>query len=571
MIYFIAAWGILSVISWLIGIAIIIGLRADCFDRIGDRIMAAFWLGVVLLANGLLLISLALPLSPIAGLAVAMGVGLPLLCWPAIRAEIYHLWQARSPAMVSAVMGWTVLIAIYMTTKVTWFDTGLYHFGAVRWLSKFGTVPGLALVLNNLGFTSSWFALAAPLTLESVASRVTAVANGWVFLIITCHGFLSLGRWFMGKARITDKFMVIFLGLVLPAMILSPFLETILISSSPDIPVIFLSGIMAWSILAVVNRPQPSGKITDANPWNASLIPLFLALGAIAIKLSALPLLPVALLFYWQRQFPNFRRLLIGCVLSLLLLTPLIVVSIVTSGCPLYPSSMLCVNVPWRVPTEVIDKAVEVITFWEHNFGDIPPGPSRFLWQLWEWLQFSHFNIVMLILMVLSAVLALPTFVLARKQKIYGTPWLLCCSVIGMVFVMVRAPMVRFGLGYFVTIPAIGTAVLSTAYIAKSKWQLDFSGFNIRKYLPQALFVGLGLTAALILFKPAIQARLLLPPKMPSTGLQARQSYDVQYVKPANDNSIKCWDAPIPCTYNELNIRLRNPARGLRGGFIPAE
>ena len=177
----------------------------------------------------------------------------------------------------------------------------------------------------------------------------------------------------------------------------------------------------------------------------------------------------------------------------------------------------------------------------------------------------------MLILILLSAILIVPTYKSARKQKIYGTPWLFCCSAIGIVFIMARAPMIRFGLGYFVMVPAIGAALLGTAYINQSKWQLDFSGVNTRKYLSQALFVGFGLVASLFLLQPSIQARLLVPPAMPSTGVESRQSYDVQYVTPANEDSVKCWDAPIPCTHNELEIRLRNPSRGIRGGFIPAE
>lgn len=571
MIYFLAVWSILSVVSWLVGIALINGLRADCFDRVGDRSIAALWLGVVLLATSLLLISLALPLSPTVGLTVAVGLSLFLLCWAPIRVEIHHLWNMKSPPVLTAIMGFAVLVAAYMTPEVTWFDTGLYHFGAIRWLSEFGTVPGLALVLNNLGFTSSWFALTAPLSIESVASRVSAVTNGWVVLIATCHGFIALWHWFTDTARITDKFILVFLGLVLPALTLTPFLSAILLSSSPDIPVIFLAGIIAWSILTIVNGPQPY-RVAGTSLWDASLIPLLLAIGAVSIKLSALPLLPIAFLFYWQQQFLDLRRLLMGGLVSLLLLSPLMIVSIMTSGCPLYPSSMLCMDVPWRVSTDVIDKAVEIISLWDHNFGDIPPGANRFFWQLWEWLKFSRFNSVMLILMLLSTLFVVPTFRSAYRQRVYGTPWLFGCSLIGMVFIMLRAPMVRFGLGYFVMIPAIGIAVLGTAYFNQLNWRLSrfFSRRSFTSYLSNVFYVGFGLITVLVLLQPTIQARLLLPPTMPSVRVEDKQSYDVQYFKPANDG-VKCWDAPIPCTHKDLKIRLRNPSRGLRAGFLPVE
>ncbi|MEM8614137.1 MAG: hypothetical protein AAGF93_19095, partial [Cyanobacteria bacterium P01_H01_bin.105] len=283
-------------------------------------------------------------------------------------------------------------------------------------------------------------------------------------------------------------------------------------------------------------------------------------------------LLPIAFLFYWQQQFLDLRRLLMGGLVSLLLLSPLMIVSIMTSGCPLYPSSMLCMDVPWRVSTDVIDKAVEIISLWDHNFGDIPPGANRFFWQLWEWLKFSRFNSVMLILMLLSTLFVVPTFRSAYRQRVYGTPWLFGCSLIGMVFIMLRAPMVRFGLGYFVMIPAIGIAVLGTAYFNQLNWRLSrfFSRRSFTSYLSNVFYVGFGLITVLVLLQPTIQARLLLPPTMPSVRVEDKQSYDVQYFKPANDG-VKCWDAPIPCTHKDLKIRLRNPSRGLRAGFLPVE
>lgn len=557
----------------MVGIAIIIRLRADCFDRTGDRLIAALWLGIVLLANGLLLISLGLPLSPVVGLAIAIGVSLLLLSWSPVRAEIQSLWTATSLPVMAMVISCSLLAAVYMTSQVTWFDTGLYHFGAIRWLSEYGTVPGLALLIDNLGFTSSWFALAAPFSVKSIAPRISAMVNGFVFLIFICHGLLALWYWWVGKARIADKFMLIFLGLVLPALLFTPFMSTVLVSSSPDIPVIFLTGIMAWSILTLVNRPDVE-KTNLNSRWDASLIPLLLALGAVSIKLSALPLLPIAFLFYWQRHFLDVRRVLIGSGLSILLLSPLMIVSVMTSGCPFYPSSALCMDVPWRVSTEVASRAIEIIRIWDHNFGDVPPGANRFFLQFWEWLKFARFNVVMLLLLVMSALVMVPTFRAANKQKVYGTPWLFGCSFIGMIFILIRAPMIRFGLGYFVMVPAVATAVLGTAYLAKYHWQLPqyFSRGTIYRPLSKSVFVGVGLMAALIIFQPDIQSRLFLPPAMPTNRVEPRQSNDVRFVTPVSDNSVKCWAAPIPCTpYGNLSIRLRDPSQGIKAGFLPGE
>ena len=570
MLYFIGVWSVLFALTWIIGTALLHGLQANCFKYTCDRVMTAVWLGTVLLADGLLLLSLGLPLSPVVGIALAVGVSGSLLSWTPVRAEIKHTLAAISWPRLLAFLGWAVLISIYMTQQVTWFDTGLYHFGAVRWLSEFGAVPGLALLQNNLGFTSSWFALTAPVNPEALAPRVSAVTNGFVLLIATWQGGIALGRWLTGHARITDKFMGVFSALVLPAMMLTTFLSAILVSSSPDIPVIFLTGIVAWSLLVVANSPQVSDRPT-ATLWDASLIPLILAVGTVSIKLSALPLLPITLLFYWGQQPLNPRRGVVGVMMATLLLLPLMVVSVVTSGCPFYPSSALCLDMPWRLPAEQASDAVEIIRGWDRWFGEMPPEANPVLWRFWQWLRLARLNLVMLLLLVISALSMGLTFRVARKQGVLATPWLFGLSFAGMLFILLRAPLIRFGLGYFVMIPSVAIALLGPHYMATLKWQPVQRLTNLvsARRVSQAALVGLGIVGAINLIQPEVQARLLLPPAMPTAEVEVRQSYDVEYVAPSTDRP-QCWDTPIPCTPNEVSLRLRNPDRGLKAGFIPA-
>ena len=573
MLYFIAVWSILIILSWIVGIALIIGLKANCFDRISDRTMAALWLGMVVLADGLLLLSLGLPLSPINALAVVVGICLLLLAWAPIRTEIQHLWSLKSPLLLAVTTIWSILIAAYMTQRVTWFDTGLYHFASIRWLSEFGTVPGLALLLNNLGFTSSWFALAAPLNTASLAPHATAATNGLIFLVATYHGLIALWYRLTDKARVTDKFILAFIGFVLPALVFTTFLSAVLVSPSPDIPVILLTGTVAWSILTTVNKPRLQTNPIQGNHWDAFLIPLILAAGTVSIKLSALPLLPIAFLFYWSQQIRDLRRLLIGGLIALLFLSPLMIVSIMTSGCPIYPSSILCMDVPWRVPMEDANQALEVIRVWSH-FGPTPPDQNPLLWRLWEWLKFARLNFVLLLLLAVSAFSMAYTFRSARKQGINGTPWLFGLSITGMVFILLRAPMIRFGLGYFVMTPAIMIAVVGSAYLSRRKWQWprlsSKTVFLFKRPVHKLMLAGLGLIGTIILVQPDVRLRLLLPPAMPTAEVQAKQSHDVQYVAPVSDRG-QCWDAPLPCTPDSINIRLRNPARGLKAGFVPAK
>lgn len=571
MFYFIAIWMLLLVPSWLLGTACLRGLQAHSFDRQGDRTMVALWLGIVIWADLLLLVSLKIPLSPGVGVAIVAGSVLLLLWSPSMRAEMAALWPARLGAEVMIGLGWTILVATYMTQQVTWFDTGLYHFGAIRWLSGFGAVPGLALLIEPLGFTSSWFALAAPVNVAALAPRGSAVVNGFLVWLATCHGGLSLWRWLNGQARIADRFLVMFLGGVLPVLGLTRFLSAIVVSPSPDIPVIFLAGVIAWTILMILNHPGRKAGAQISNHWDVYLVPVILAGGAVSIKLSALPLLPIALLFYWGQQPVNLRRFFMGGLVALSLLIPLITVSIVTSGCPFYPSTAFCLDTPWRLPAERAHNAVELIRGWNRWFGSPPAGANPVFWRLWQWLTFARLNLVMLVLLILSVVGMGLTYRVARKHAITGLSWVFALGLAGMVFILLRAPMIRFGLGYFVVIPALAIAILgpvSWGWIWKPKVAGCWQGGMMRR-LTQVRLIALAGILAITLSPPSVRARWLLPPAMPTATVEPKWSHNFVYVSPVGDQ-MRCWDAPLPCSPSKGHIQLRDPDRGLEAGFVPA-
>jgi len=570
MLYFIGVWSLLGGVSWLIGTAVLQGMRADCFDRVGDRTLVALWLGLGLLCQGLLLLSLGFSLSPLVGAAVAIA-SLLLLAWAPVRMDLQKLWQQISWPVVMTIIAWVAVVAAYMARRVTWYDTGLYHYGAIRWLSDYGAVPGLALLLNNFGFTSAWFALAAPLNAAPIASQVSAVTNGFALLMASGQGILVLRRWLSGRARFTDKVMAVFLGLVLPAMTLTSFLSAILLSPSPDIPVIFLTGMVAWSLLMVANPPQASSTATRS--WqNAALIPLFLATAAVSIKLSALPLLPVALLFYWGRRPWSLSRLLVGGIMAIGLMVPFMAVSVTTSGCPFYPSSALCLDLPWRLSAAQADAAANVIKIWDTAFGTPPTDVNPLLWRLWQWLKFARLNVVMLALLMASIGTLGITLRTASKRGIAGLPWLFGLSLLGMAFILLRAPMIRFGLGYFVMIPTLAIALFASSLTRALSRQGPrlFSTQSFHSRMFPAFLVGFGLVGTLHLLPTPLPEALLLPPAMPTTDVEIGQSHDVEYGSPTNERGL-CWDAPIPCAPGDRAIRLRNPDRGIDAGFLPAE
>lgn len=548
------------------GLTVLNSFQIRCFVRRVDRFVVAIWLGLVLLSNGLLALALGTALS--SGVGIGVGIGTLLLAYR-WRNELLQTLQALTLPQWASLLAGMLMLAYYTSQQVTWIDAGLYHFGATRWLAEFGAVPGIALLLDNFGFTSAWFALAAPLSPAIIAPHVSAVTNSFVLLIMILTGLMSLRRCIYGYAQMADWFMAVSLTLTLPILFLTTFMSAILVSPSPDIPVIFLTIMVAWSLLTVINHPGANAQFDTQNLrtqlLDASMVPLILAAGALSIKLTALPLLPVALLFYLTRQSFSLKRLLVGGAVTLLLLLPTITMGAINSGCPFYPVSTLCLDLPWTLSAESANYAAELIRGWNSWFGTPPPGANPLLWRIWQWLQFAKLNIIMVLLLLVAVILLQITLRSARKLNVKGTLWLFGLGILGMGFILLRAPMIRFGLGYFVVPTAAAIAVFVSRFsigLTLSRWRPGLA------VLPVVVWGAVGF----IFFSQRVQLseRLILPPAMPSAETVLKQSYDVTYALPLNDRKL-CWTAPLPCSRGMDDVRLRNPEKGIAAGFTWAD
>ncbi|MBD2577585.1 hypothetical protein [Oscillatoria sp. FACHB-1406] len=586
MIYFIAIWTLLAVICWVIGTAVLNALNAPEGTSWRLRAIAALWLGTIILAIALLSASLALPLSPLVGGAVAFGgAGIALLSAPT-REELKALKARLSPAFLLGYFAIAALVAALMVKQVTWFDTGLYHFGSIRWMEKYGAVPGLALINSKFGFISSWFALAAPLNPESLGSHVTAVTNGFVLLLAIFQLGASLARIIKGEGNIADGLSVIFLAIAIFLMRFTTFMSAISISPSPDIPVIILTGMIAWTMLLIASYDTAS-LFTANLRTDARAIPLILATGAVTIKLSALPLLCIAWLFYLfdephkiaansdSEPLPQLgkanalKRAIKGSAIAGVLLLPMVLVGLVTSGCPLYPSTLMCFNFSWSISIATTVAERTAINGWMSWFDPPPAGENQWFWLLKEWWNLANFNKVMIVAIVLSIAIAIYLFKTIRFNEIRPFIWLFALSGSGIVYIMTQAPLIRFGLGYFIAIPALLLAIVSDKLSHQFPVKLTRNFKNI--FLNDRMrWLGLLLVSVAIvgILRNDLRENLFIPPELPREEVFEEKVNDIDYFIPADPP--KCWAATLPCAPEEIskNVRLRNPDRGLDAGFV---
>jgi hypothetical protein len=579
MLYCVIVWLFLGFACSSIGIACLDGLKATDFERAGDRAIAGTWLGVIVLAVCLLAASLVLPLSSFVGLTIALG--LTAVAWwrsPFTRQELLRLpsyfnWDL---ALGSSLLASGVLFLIIR--QVGWSESAFYHYSAMRWLSEFGAVRGVVLILKNLGITSSWFAFASPWGNINLNFRLATVSNGFICFLVLLQGLMAFSRFWRGKVRLSDGFIVGFCLFLVVLTGISAQLRQIINSPSPDFPIFLLSGIIGWAMLVHFEQ------FTSENPQKKTIaiVPFLLAAGAVTIKLSALPLFGIAALFYAIENRFRWRQLLVGGVLSVFLFLPMLSVGIKTSGCPLYPTTFLCLDVPWAQSLEETRKFVEetsnVETWYNRKFPQKQVQKKQAqqkktrLELFLKWFKSDFLNRIMAFFSAIAFLGGGYSLYAFKTRNNQGILWIVGLAWCGTIFVLLKGPLLRFGLGYLALVPALLFALIGQPSLTRCLPSFKVSVLIFQKLTKKSsilrgvAFFFLGFILFSVMLSKNWQARLILPPNLLPSSLVQKQNNDVTYFVPLRKTS--CW-ANIPCTLKLYHdIKLQDPKKGIGGGFI---
>ncbi|MCS6812983.1 MAG: hypothetical protein NZ772_05335 [Cyanobacteria bacterium] len=604
MLYFLLAWVILVVVCEIIGTAALTSLQVglasistDCgerptvpgadslsnpkvsgnsqvsdaqvgFARIGDRGIAALWLGLIILAVSLQATALVVPLSPVVGGLVTAGLVALALRSPHNRNQLLALKQHLSIRRLALGVGIATVLAALTTHPVTWIDTGLYHYGSIQWLANYGTVPGVALLFSHYGFGSSWFALAAPFNPPVLGARAAAIANGFVVLSAVLSLWVGLHHCSRPKAQLSDWFLVLYLAMILTLTLVYSLFSVILISASPDLPVMVLVGLTAWAMVVCLQSPTSS----TANP----AIPLLLAAGAMTMKLVAIPLVVIASCFWLgQGQF-TWRRSLLGIALLSLIIAPMLASNIITSGCPLYPSNLLCLELPWSPASDyakAVAESTHSVTKWFQG-QNAPTTLQSWLWAMWAWFRQSPVHKLIGIGSISWLVLALSVLWWLDPQIRRICLWLSGTALGCLLFLFRTSPMPRFTIPYLVLMGALFLALGFHQWIGRYflGWCQKTAQVSARysQQLTLATYGSIGMVTISIGITAA--PRLWLPPPMQQSPIVQKTTNDIIYWSPkpmSSDQSALCWSAPLPCAFEiEPDVWLRNPTRGIAAGFV---
>jgi hypothetical protein len=369
----------------MIALSLLIALLASCGYLVGAPILArlsrgsglewgadgaflSIWLGVVILADALLAVSLAAPLSPPVAAGVFVALFLVSLFAGGGRKGVPF---PHSRASAAAVLGTVILIlgvSAYCSQVIVYYDTRLYHMQSIKWLSHYGLVPGEALIHERLAYISAWFAPAAAFDHGVIEGRAASAGGAFALFMLVAHLLVALRRIARGEGRPTDSFLA---AAAIPTLAVT-LLFGLPNSASPDLPVFVLviEGALAMLLVSARGHEEEPGT----TPWHARLIPVIIGAGATALKLSALPLLALAL-FYYARPQPTLKKVAAAGAAVALFLLPVAAAGIVTSGCAFYPAPYICLDLPWSLGSAQAAAESLLIRDWARWDGLTPPAP----------------------------------------------------------------------------------------------------------------------------------------------------------------------------------------------------
>ena len=572
MLALLTLWAILALIFTLIGMPIFHGCNLHaCLHKPEDRLFVAIWLGMITFANLLLLTSLFIPLT----LYVAtFFVAIMMVPYYFKRFEILAARPSADFLASGVLIVVTILVAALaaiMSLK-TPEDSGLYHIQMLSWLAKYGSVPGLALINNPFGYTNAWFALIAPLKAEWFQDHLIMGMNSFIFYMMIVQAIVKLHRVLNRCADIGDSFFIIscalFCRFFFPSLIFSP---------SPDLPVTLLIMATAWLIIVLSLHNHATQDSTGQHRTGLSV--LILACGVVSIKIGAVPLLGVAVIYYAFAQGFSWRKAGIAVAITALFAAIHMLVSTVTSGCPLYPAPYFCSDLPWSLGADNAKQLSEETANYAKWVGTAPSDANGFNW-LWHPSPNNNlYNDKPLMFGLLIAnILCGAGIYLKRKTIIKDTVFYTALIAIsGIAFTLAILPHLRFGLGFFLVIPSLTGAFL----LLKATQPSSHFAFVSKKVMVPSILIAAGFSVAPIVkveLSNVASIKRIIPgvgywglfPMPPMQGvnkdLKLVRGNNFLYFVPSN---ALCWRASILCAPRYLdNVWLRDESKGFKSGFI---
>jgi hypothetical protein len=544
--------------------------------QLPDRYFAHVWLGWVAAILLLQVWHLFLPINAIATLFVFV-VGAVLFLQRASKFAVAFRKSALQPVnslwvlLLVGIASWVALRAMLPPEE---YDSGLYHLNTIRWLNEYRIVPGLGNLHARLAYNQSLFLYVASLNLYPFFNHGHNLADSFLFLLVSFEcltGAVTYCRQIFHGHRKTLRLEPL-PTLVLPFLIYIV-LEHSLSSSTPDFASCLLQLVLVfhlWRLL--IARPLSHRAVSEAK------FITILSAAAVTVKLSNLvyAFLSAGISLFWCCVRPHFslrsvwRTFRTLVVSSLLLVGVWMTRGIVMSGCPVFPSTFMCLRLDWSVPLQTVQDEAN----WIYSWARAPDQPWQQVLGQSEWLVpwFKRmlsdkievtYPLAVFVMLIVTLVPILIIFgsSIARNplQPNFKFMLCLCPSIGGLIFWFLTAPEPRFAGAQFWLLPTASSAALLLNL--RSNW-IRHSAFAIFLLMFSFPFGYWIVKSSVSRFKD-ISYVGYMPVKTVALDERITFSGLRVYVPVEGDQS---WDSPLPST-PDFNPYLRLRGENLQSGF----
>jgi len=343
-------------------------------------------------------------------------------------------------------------VIIMASAPVGYFDTGLYHAQAVKWINEYGTVPGLGNLHHRLAFNSSWFYFSAffdILAFDGKTAHVVNIIPILLGLIICLSGFNNLVKGTLSFANILKC------SLALPFCLDHDLMLIFIPTLSPDLVV----AVLILHALILVLQYLEHNEIGDSSHLSrkheAFLLIFCVSFFLPTIKLSSLPVVLFPLFVFAKSKKRTSKMLFFSCLTGAIILLPFLLNNIILSGYLLYPFPQLDLfALDWKIPYASADVVRKQIKYWAIHptprWTDMSIGALTTL----EWMRFWYAregNNPLLTWLIRSSAAAVVFFIICfvRKCRIGLNVWALqSILILANMYWFFSAPAYRFGKGW---------------------------------------------------------------------------------------------------------------------------
>ena len=308
--------------------------------------------------------------------------------------------------------------AVLASTAPVVYDTSLYHVQAIEWIEKYGVVKGLGNLHNRLAYNSSFFALQALFSWNSIVGQSLHGMNCFLALFFSSYSIFRIAGYIRHSASAEHPLLEQLFHLLI-LYIFSRWAR-----DSAQLPFLFLTAVFGATV-----------KLSAAS---------LVVLG-----------IPLCISVLSRKQWKLF-----GCYagLCIFLALPFFIRNVLISGYLLYPSTLFdFFSVDWKMPAYTVMFDHHEIIAWGRRLNDV----NKYDWSIAQWFPIWFGDLSLGERLLFSGhILFIPLALVQIARSIfrrthYEFAGMLSVSLIGLLAWFFSAPLIRYGNVYLCLLPAI--------------------------------------------------------------------------------------------------------------------